>query len=67
MVKRVRSTTVWPPRVYTICALLLLARLALTAGPGAAQAPVVDLSVEPSMVKGARTAPVTIVEFSDYQ
>jgi len=66
-VNRVRSTLARPPRVYTILAALLLAALALTAGRGMAQAPVVDLSIEPSMVKGARTAPVTIVEFSDYQ
>ena len=26
-----------------------------------------DITVEPTMVKGAPTAPVTIVEFSDYQ
>jgi hypothetical protein len=67
VVNRVRSTTARPPRVYTIPVALLLAALALTAGRGLAQAPVVDLSVEPSMVKGPRTAPVTIVEFSDYQ
>jgi len=67
VVNRVRSTTVRPPRVYTIRAALLLLLLTLTAGPGAAQPPVIDLSVDPSMVKGARTAPVTIVEFSDYQ
>jgi protein-disulfide isomerase len=26
-----------------------------------------DITVEPTMVKGPPTAPVTIVEFSDYQ
>ena len=26
-----------------------------------------DITVEPTMVKGSPTAPVTIVEFSDYQ
>jgi len=26
-----------------------------------------DITVEPTMVKGPATAPVTIVEFSDYQ
>ena len=67
MVNRVRSTTARPPRVYTIRALLLVALLALTAGAGMAQSPIVDISVDPAMVKGPRTAPVTIVEFSDYQ
>jgi len=50
LVNRVRSTLARPPRVYTILAALLLAALALTAGRGMAQAPVVDLSIEPSMV-----------------
>jgi len=67
VVNRVRSTTARPPRVYTIPTALLLAALTLIAGTGTAQTPVVDLSVEPGMVKGPRTAPVTIVEFSDYQ
>jgi hypothetical protein len=31
-----------------------------------AQAPI-DLTVTPSMVKGSVGAPVTIIEFSDYQ
>jgi hypothetical protein len=33
----------------------------------ASRAAEVDLTVHPAMVKGASTAPVTIVEFSDYQ
>lgn len=33
----------------------------------AAQAPGVNLTLDPAMVKGAATARVTIVEFSDYQ
>ena len=65
MVNGVRSTTARRPRVYTIRVALLVAVLALTGGAGA-QAPM-DLTVEPTMVKGAATAPVTIVEFSDYQ
>jgi protein-disulfide isomerase len=45
-----------------------LALLALSLAPGAsrAQAPV-ELTVNPAMVKGPAGAPVTIVEFSDYQ
>ena len=38
--------------------------LALWAGAGGAQ---VRLTVAPSMVRGALDAPVTVVEFSDYQ
>ena len=40
--------------------------LALAGGAAVAQSPV-DLTIEPTMVKGPATAPVTIVEFSDYQ
>ena len=40
--------------------------LALLGGPAAAQRPL-DLTVEPTMVKGPPGARVTIVEFSDYQ
>jgi protein-disulfide isomerase len=35
--------------------------------PAAAAAQGVDLRVDPAMVKGPAGAPVTIVEFSDYQ
>jgi hypothetical protein len=66
-VNRVRSTTACPARVYTIRFALLVALLALVGSAGGAEAPVVDLSVDPVMVKGPRTAAVTIVEFSDYQ
>jgi protein-disulfide isomerase len=44
---------------------LLALGLLLTSGAGA-QTPA-DLSIEPAMVKGTLAAPVTIVEFSDYQ
>ncbi len=42
--------------------------LAIAVGlwPGAARGRV-DLTVEPSMVKGPPDAPVTIIEFADYQ
>jgi hypothetical protein len=45
------------------CFLILLAGLA--AGPGAQTR--AALGADPAMVKGAATAAVTIVEFSDYQ
>ena len=48
-------------RVYSVVVLLLAAP-----GPvGAADD--LRLTVEPAMTKGAPGAPVTIVEFSDYQ
>jgi hypothetical protein len=65
MVNRVRIPTARPPRVYTIWAGTLLVLLAV-AGALPAQTPV-ELTIEPTMVKGAAKAPVTIVEFSDYQ
>ena len=66
MVNRVRSTTARRRRVYTIRTAWLLALLALLAPVVAAQTPP-SLTIEPSMVKGSEKAPVTIVEFSDYQ
>jgi protein-disulfide isomerase len=48
--------------VYSVAGLLLLA----APGPGRA-ADDLRLTVEPAMTKGAPGAPVTIVEFSDYQ
>jgi hypothetical protein len=52
--------------VYTIWTACLLALAAVLAGDVAAQtAP--ELGADPAMVKGPATAPVTIVEFSDYQ
>jgi protein-disulfide isomerase len=51
----------WCVRVYTIVAASILAcTLTATAAP-------VRLTLEPTMIKGSPTAPVTIVEFSDYQ
>jgi protein-disulfide isomerase len=66
VVNRVRSTTARRRRVYTIRTAWLLALLALLAPVAAAQTPP-SLTIEPSMVKGSDKAPVTIVEFSDYQ
>jgi hypothetical protein len=37
------------------------------AGPVAGAEVLGDITVEPTMVKGPAGAPVTIVEFSDYQ
>ena len=51
---------------YRLCGVVpfLLVVLAL----GAASAPAqVELTAHPSMVKGPPGAPVTIIEFSDYQ
>jgi hypothetical protein len=50
---------------YSLLAPSLLALLALVAGPRAEGQ--VSLTVTPAMTKGAAGAPVTIVEFSDYQ
>ena len=67
-VKRASRTVRRSPRVYysSIWALLVpLALLAvLVASPAAAQ---VEITWSPSMVRGPSGAPVTIVEFSDYQ
>ena len=48
--------------MYTIALALALAALGL--GSAAAQ---VEISASPMMTKGPAEAPVTIVEFSDYQ
>jgi hypothetical protein len=45
---------------------LVVVALLLPAGAGAAET-INGLTVEPTMVKGPATAPVTIIEFSDYQ
>ena len=52
------------PRVYTMWAAPLL--LLLAAAACGAQTPR-ELTIDPVMVKGPAEAPVTIVEFSDYQ
>jgi hypothetical protein len=51
----------WSVRVYTI---VLVSLLVITSIGGAAP---IRITVEPMMTKGAAGAPVTIVEFSDYQ
>jgi len=81
VVNGVRSRTARRPAVYTlakghprrvplfpslISILPLIVVLVLVRG-GAAVEMLGDITVEPTMVKGAPTAPVTIVEFSDYQ
>lgn len=50
-------------RLFGVVPLLLVV-LALGAASAAAQ---VELTAHPSMVKGPPGAPVTIIEFSDYQ
>ena len=68
VVNRVRSTSVRSPRVYTKAAALLLLALTLAAGRArAADEDVVELTADPNMMRGAKSAPVTIVEFFDYQ
>jgi protein-disulfide isomerase len=55
-------------RVYYSPIAALLALLVVTASIGAPRALAqIELSWSPSMVKGPPGAPVTIVEFSDYQ
>jgi protein-disulfide isomerase len=51
-------------RVYYIAAVLLALAVARGASPASGQ---VELTITPTMVKGSADAPVTIVEFSDYQ
>ena len=53
------------PRVYYRSFWMALALL-LACVPEASRAQV-ELTVHPSMIKGPLQAPVTIVEFSDYQ
>jgi hypothetical protein len=67
-VNRVRCRTARRPRVYTIPIALLVLVLALVLVRAAVAVEMLgDITVEPTMVKGPFTAPVTIVEFSDYQ
>ena len=55
-------------RVYLGGALALGLLIVAVLTPGARRARAdVDLTVNPAMTRGPATAPVTIVEFSDYQ
>ena len=62
---RVRFVPFLSPRVYYILPLLLV--LAAGGDMPAAAVSELGLTVEPTMTKGAADAPVTIIEFSDYQ
>jgi protein-disulfide isomerase len=66
VVNRVRVTSVRRSRVYTIRTSWLVALVAVLVGVADAQAPP-ESGADPSMIKGPAKAPVTIVEFSDYQ
>ena len=65
MVNGVRVGSARRSRVYTIWTAWLLALVAGLGGAGAQTGP--EIGAEPTMVKGPATAPVTVVEFSDYQ
>lgn len=64
MVNRVRVPSVRRSRVYTTAWLVAL--VAVLVGVADAQAPP-ESGADPGMIKGPAKAPVTIVEFSDYQ
>jgi hypothetical protein len=52
----------WSPRVYTIVTILFFV---VTVAAAARTEP--NVTIEPMMAKGPADAPVTIIEFSDYQ
>ena len=54
---------VYTPRLFAGL-LALLGSIGAGITPASAQ---VDITTDPAMTKGSRAAPVTIVEFSDYQ
>jgi len=67
-VKRASRSTRRSPRVYYSSIWATLVPLALLAALVAPQAfAQVEITWSPRMVKGPSGAPVTIVEFSDYQ
>ena len=51
----------WSPRVYTIATILFFVVTVAVARTEP------NVTIEFSMTKGSASAPVTIVEFSDYQ
>jgi hypothetical protein len=53
--------SLWSVRVYTIVLVSIL--VITSAGAGAP----IRITVEPTMTRGPAGAPVTIIEFSDYQ
>jgi protein-disulfide isomerase len=66
VVNRVRVASIRRSGVYTIWTAGLLVLAGLVGGACAQSAPP-ESGADPAMVKGPATAPVTIVEFSDYQ
>jgi hypothetical protein len=65
LVSQPRARRSVPRRVYTILAPLgLVLATSLALAPALAQ---IELTMTPSMTQGPAQAPVTIVEFSDYQ
>lgn len=54
-------------RVYYSSIAIMLALLAIVAPAGSRAVAQIEITWTPSMVKGPAGAPVTIVEFSDYQ
>jgi hypothetical protein len=67
VVNRVRVALLRRSRVYTSRTASLLALLTILAGVACAQNAPPESGADPGMVKGSPAAPVTIVEFSDYQ
>lgn len=60
-----RRRRLWVTAFVAVVLLIVAGRWGLhDVGPARGQ---VNLSIDPAMVKGARGARVTIIEFSDYQ
>ena len=56
--------TIAPPLRSGLCSVLPLVLVALAMAPATAQ---VDMTVDPAMTRGPANAPVTIVEFFDFE